>query len=271
MLMTKKEILEQKSKHLLKKNGLNDLLETSFEFMMLAERKEFLSKSNGNKGNGYRLGHSYGDGQRLEFRIPRDRLGLFTPKLLDELREKREKCNELVGLLYVNGLTLVQIAKVVKFLYGTLYKKSSISRMLQDVRKRVDKWRERKLEPYYPIVFVDCIHLKVRVDNTVACEAFYVVLGVTPERTREVIYIGNMPTESATGWGVVLDQLKDRGVEGIGLLVADGIAGLDTAVEEKFPGTPLQRCVVHLKRHIRMKVRREDQAAISADWGTFSV
>ncbi len=72
MLLTKEQISEQMRKHAEKKNGLHDLLEIMLESMMVAERGEFLSEHAGNKGNGYRPGHSYGQGKKLEFRIPRD-------------------------------------------------------------------------------------------------------------------------------------------------------------------------------------------------------
>lgn len=50
-----------------------------------------------------------------------------------------------------------------------------------------------------------------------------------------------------------------------GLVVADGIKGLDTVIGERFPGSPLQRCVTHLKRNIYAMVRHGDKAAIAAD------
>ena len=121
------------------------------------------------------------------------------------------------------------------------------------------------LEEYYPVVFVDCVHIKIHRKRSVASEAFYVALAVTEEGTREVIYIGNMPVESATGWGEIFEALKDRGLKRIGLMVADGIKGLDTVIGEKFPGTPLQRCVTHSKRNMFAKVRHGDKAALAAD------
>lgn len=137
--------------------------------------------------------------------------------------------------------------------------------MVECVRIQVNEWLERGLEEYYPVVFVDCVHIKIHRKRSVASEAFYVALAVTEEGTREVIYIGNMPVESATGWGEIFEALKDRGLKRIGLMVADGIKGLDGVIGEKFPGTPLQRCVIHLKRNMFAKVRHGDKAALAAD------
>lgn len=265
MLLTKEQISEQMRKHAEKKNGLHDLMEIMLESMMVAERGEFLAENPGNKGNGYRPGHSYGQGKKLEFRIPRDRYGNFHPQILAILRDQEEECDRLAGVLYTKGLTQEQVSDVFEQIYGQQYSKSSISRMVECVRTQVNEWLERGLEEYYPVVFVDCVHIKIHRKRSVASEAFYVALAVTEEGTREVIYIGNMPVESATGWGEIFDTLKDRGLQRVGLMVADGIKGLDTIVGEKFPGTPLQRCVTHLKRNMFAKVRHGDKAALAAD------
>ena len=265
MLLTKEQISEQMRKHAEKKNVFNDLMEIMLESMMFAERSEFLSENPGNKGNGYRPGHSYGQGKRLEFRIPRDRYGNFHPRILAILRDQEEECDRLAGVLYTKGLTQDQVSDVFDQIYGEHYSKSSISRMVECVRIQVNEWLERGLEEYYPVVFVDCVHIKIHRKRSVASEAFYVALAVTEEGTREVIYIGNMPVESATGWGEIFDALKDRGLKRIGLMVADGIKGLDGVIGEKFPGTPLQRCVIHLKRNMFAKVRHADKAALAAD------
>ena len=265
MDLTKLQLSELMCKHAAKGNGLHDLMEIMLESMMVAERGEFLADNPGNKGNGYRPGSTYGQGRKLEFRIPRDRYGNFHPQILAILRDQEEECDRLAGVLYTKGLTQEQVSDVFDQIYGQHYSKSSISRMVECVRMQVNEWLERGLEEYYPVVFVDCVHIKIHRKRSVATEAFYVALAVTEEGTREVLGIFNMPQESATGWSDIFDKLKERGVQRIGLMVADSIKGLDTVIGEKFPGTPLQRCVTHLKRNMFAKVRHGDKAALAAD------
>ena len=133
--------------------------------------------------------------------------------------------------------------------------------MADSVRTQVNAWQERSLESYYPVMFVDSVHNKIHRKRSVSSEAFYVALAVTEEGRRDVLGIFNIPTESATGWSDIFDTLKERGVQKIGLMVADGIKGLDVVVGEKFPGTPLQRCVTHLKRNMFAKVSHGDKGA----------
>ena len=265
MDLTKLQLSELMCKHAAKGNGLHDLMEIMLESMMVAERGEFLADNPGNKGNGYRPGRTYGQGRKLEFRIPLDRYGNFHPQILAILRDQEEECDRLAGVLYTKGLTQEQVSDVFDQIYGQHYSKSSISRMVECVRTQVNEWLERGLEEYYPVVFVDCVHIKIHRKRSVSTEAFYVALAVTEEGTREVLGIFNMPQESATGWEDIFDRLKERGVQRVGLMVADGIKGLDTVIGEKFPGTQLQRCVTHLKRNMFAKVRHGDKAALAAD------
>ena len=97
-------------KHAAKGNGLHDLREIMLESMMVAERGEFLADNPGNKGNGYRPGSTYGQGRKLEFRIPRDRYGNFHPQILAILRDQEEECDRLAGVLYTKGLTQEQVS-----------------------------------------------------------------------------------------------------------------------------------------------------------------
>lgn len=138
MHFTKVQISELMRKHAEKENGLHDLMEIMLESMMVAERSEFLHKNPQNKGNGYRFGHAYGQGRKLEFRIPRDRYGNFHPQILAILRNQEEECDRLAGVLYTKGLTQEQVGDVFEQIYGQHYSKSSISRMVDSVRTQVN-------------------------------------------------------------------------------------------------------------------------------------
>jgi len=265
MNFTKEQLSEAFVKHLDREKGLQDLMELMIESMMMAERREFLKESEGNKGNGFRLGRSYGQGRVLEFRIPRDRYGNFHPTILALLRDQEEECELLASSLYCKGLTQSQVGEVFGEVYGKQYSKASISRMIEYLRADVQQWLSRSLEAYYPIIFVDAIHVKVHRKRSVETEAFYVVLGVKEDKSREVLGIFNRPSESATGWKEMFISLEHRGFKSIGLLVADGIKCLEDSLTEVFPGTPLQKCVTHLKRNMLSKVRHGDKGVMAED------
>lgn len=90
--------------------------------------------------------------------------------------------------------------------------------MLDYLRCDVTEWLERSLESYYPVVFIDCVRITLHRKHSVDTEAFYVILAVKDDNTREVLGIYNKPTESTLGWGEVLSDLYKRGVSRIGLI-----------------------------------------------------
>lgn len=264
MEITKVQLKTLIGNHLNRENGLHEVMEMMLGAMMKSERSAYLEHIEGNKANGYRYGKAYGNGRILELRIPRDRNGEFYPKVLALLRSQQAEIDQLVSALYGQGLTQSQIGKVFGELYGRQYSPATISRMIDWMREDVTEWLQRPLEAHYPVVFIDAIHVKVRRD-TVQNEAFYVILGVTPERRREVLGIVSFPSESAGGWKMALEGLRQRGLKQIGLLVADGIMGLDSAVGEVFTGTPLQWCVTHIKRGVLHRVRSNDKTELAED------
>ena len=204
-------------------------------------------------------------GENWNSAFPVTAMAISTPRILAILRNQEEECDRLAGVLYTKGLTQEQVGDVFDQIYGQYYSKSSISRMVDSARTQVSAWLERSLESYYPVMSVDCVHIKIHRKRSVSSEAFHVALAVTDEGRRDVPGIFNIPTESATGWSDILDPLKERGVQRVGLMVADGIKGLDVVVGEKFPGTPLQRCITHLKRNMLAKVSHGDKGALASD------
>lgn len=174
----------------------------------------------------------------MEFRIPRDRYGNFHPTILALLRDQELECEQLASSLYCKGLTQSQVGEVFGEVYGQHYSKASISRMIEYLRADVASWLGRSLESYYPVVFIDAIHIKVHRKRSVENEAFYVVMAVKEDKTREVLGIFNRPSESTTGWGEMFMSLQERGVERIGLLVADGLRYLEDSLSRIFPALP---------------------------------
>lgn len=255
------------SNHIVSKpNGLNQVLEWTINALMKVEQLEFLSGTvmGENKANGYRFCKGYGHGKLLELRIPRDRNGQFYPKIMALLRHQEHEIDQAVSSLYAEGLTQAQIGRVFNQLYGQHYSQASISRMTSWMHEQVKQWRQRPLLRRYPVLFIDAIHMKVRRDR-VATEAFYVVLALKEDHTREVLAIEAMPNENAFGWAELLKSLKTRGVEHVDLVVADGLKGLGGSVNQVWNSCAFQRCVTHIKRQVLNRVRPDHKQALAAE------
>lgn len=247
--------------HLSEENGLHEVFEMFVNGLMYSEREAFLEKGElaNNKGNGYRQVKKNGIGSKLSLQIPRDRLGVFRPVILGLLDQQEEQIKDLCFSLYGKGLTTRQIGTVLEDTYGKSYSKSTVSRITTEFYEFTQSWMNKKLDAYYPVVFIDAIHLKIRRDS-VATEAFYIILGLKEDFTREVLGVMNLPNESASGWQDILKEIKTRGVQNIDLLVFDDLTGLDTAVGKEFPMAKQQKCILHFQRNLSRKVRKTDRA-----------
>ena len=202
------------------------VMKMALEAIMRAEQT-LHNKENGDVSNGYRYRKTLDQGKLLELQVPRSRYGAFYPVILALLKDQEEEARQLAFHLYGVGLTTAQVSDIFKDFYGKSYSTSHISRLFDYAREDVCKWMERPLDSYYPIVYIDAPFIPVRRNNSVSKEAFYTVLGVKSDRTREVLAIYNMPTENLVGWEDVFALLVRRGVKEIGLMVSDGISGIE--------------------------------------------
>ena len=261
--LTKEQLQNILTEHMLQQDGASEVFQTLVNALMMSERHSLLKQKaiqGTNKANGYRKATKPGLGTQLQLDIPRDRMGLFKPLILGILNQHEDKVKNLSFALYGKGLTNRQIADVLAEVYGKDYSKSTVNRMSSVFYKQVTSWLSRKLDDYYPVVFVDAIHLKVRRD-VVATQAFYIVLGLKSDFTREILAVVNMPTESASGWQAVLGQLQERGGNHVGLFVFDDLKGLDMTIGKLFADSERQKCVLHLQRNLSSHVRVKDRAS----------
>jgi len=249
------------------KGDYSQLMKIFLEAMMSAERSVH-NQAHEDKSNGYRTRRAFGGGRVMELRVPRTRFGSFYPVLLNVLKDQHAEMERLSFSLYTAGLTTEQIGDIFDDIYGKHYSKQRVSQMMDFAREEIQAWLERPLDDYYPILYIDCTFVAVRRDAMVRKEAFYTVLGVRPDRTREVLSVVNAPTESSSGWHEIVKQLHQRGVRQIGLVVSDGLKGIEDAIAAVYGSVAHQLCVVHLKRALERKVHLKDRALLHADLRT---
>ena len=265
MNLTKKQTEAVLSKFISQENGLNTVLEMVINSLMLSERSVFLSNSSNNKGNGYRYASAFGHGHQLELKIPRDRLSQFTPTILALFKEQESYLKEVSFKLYTKGLTTRDISDVMETIYGSSYSKSKISDISQSFYDQMSAWRNRDLDDHYLALYIDGLHIKLKRDNKYENECFYIILGLREDYTREIVAIVNFPQESATAWEYIFDEIKNRGVKSVGLIVSDSLSAIDKSISNKFK-TAHQKCTVHLTRNLMSRVRSSDKKEIALDF-----
>jgi hypothetical protein len=150
-------------------------------------------------------------------------------------------------------------------IYGVDVGLDLISRVTDAVMDDVREWGKRPLEDIYPIVFLDCMVIKVREGGTVQRRALYLALGVTLEGDRDVLGMWFQESEGAKFWMQVLSDLKHRGVQDILICCVGGLKGFPEAIEAVFPRTTVQTCIVHLIRASLKYVPRREREQVARD------
>ncbi|AMS26206.1 hypothetical protein AEM51_11125 [Bacteroidetes bacterium UKL13-3] len=245
-----------------KENGYQSLLKLSLEAIMRAEREQFNSTHN-DSSNGYRLSSVFAHKSKMELVIPRSRHNNYYPLILSLIKDQDKESQELAFELYRAGLTTEQVGELFGKVYGKTYSKSAISAMMVDARADVFSWLERELDAVYPIIYIDATYWHTRRNERVSNEAYYTILGVKQDRTREVLSIINHPTEGATNWEEAFESLKNRGVKTVELVVCDGLTGIENVISKVFPKATIQLCTVHLTRNILAKVKPADKQMVA--------
>ncbi len=252
------KILEEIAKE---KDGYNKVLKYSLEAMMRAERS-IHNETYGDVSNGYRWRKVFGQGEQLKLEVPRSRYDQFYPYLLAVIKDQEQEARALAFSLYGSGLTTTQVGDIFEQVYGKKYSSTHVSRMFDYAREEISDWLNRPLETYYPIIFIDATFILTRRVDHVSKEAYYTVLGVKPDRTREVLAIVNFPQESATAWSSIFQAIKQRGVRQIDLVISDGLTAIEDAVAQHYSGISHQLCVVHLERNILKSIKKRDKPVV---------
>ena len=204
------------------------------------------------------------DGQ-FELDTPRDRNGSFEPKLVKKGQTRFTSMDDKILFLYAQGMTTREIVKTFKELYGADASPSLISKVTDAVIDEVTEWQSRPLDPVYPIVYLDCIVLKIRQDKQVINKSIYLALGVNMEGHKELLGMWLSENEGAKFWLNVLTELQNRGVKDILIACVDGLKGFPDAINTAFPETQIQLCIVHMVRNSVKYVPWKDYKPVTAD------
>ena len=142
---------------------------------------------------------------------------------------------------------------------------SLISRVTDAVIEQVIEWQARPLESIYPIVYLDCIVIKIRQDKRVINKAVYLALGVNMEGHKELLGLWLSENEGSKFWLNVLTELQNRGLKDILIACVDGLKGFPDAINTVFPATKIQLCIVHMVRNSVKYVPWKDYKVVTAD------
>ncbi len=222
-------------------------------------------KSGSNSRNGYSSKTLLSDDGEIEITIPRDRDGTFEPQLIKKNQTRITQMDSHILSLYAKGMTTREIVATFKEMYDADVSPTLISKVTDAVKEQVAEWQNRPLDAIYPIVYMDCIVVKVRHNGSVINKAVFLALGINLEGQKELLGMWMAENEGAKFWLNVLTELKNRGLQDILIACVDGLKGFPDAINSVYPQTHIQLCIIHMLRNSLKYVSWKDYKAVTQD------
>jgi putative transposase len=221
--------------------------------------------NSGNSRNGATRKTLQGDFGEIELETPRDRNGEFEPQLIKKNQTRWTGFDDKILSMYARGMTTREIQGHLEEMYQVEVSPSLISEVTDGVIEEARAWQNRPLEPFYGVVFLDALYVKMRYEGRVENRAVYVALGINLEGGKDVLGLWTSATEGAKFWLNVRTEVRNRGVRDIYLVCVDGLKGFPQAIESLYPKAQVQLCIVHLMRASLNYVTWQDRKKVVAD------
>lgn len=245
--------------------AVNSLLQAELTAFLDYEKYDRAGFNSVNSRNGNYLRSFRTEYGELNLVIPRDRNGKFSQQTLPAYKRTNDSLETTIIQLFQKGITMSEISELIEKMYGYHYTPQTISNMTKIVSEDIIAFKERSLESRYSVIFMDATHIPLK-RQTVSKEAVCIVIGIRLDGTKEVLGFSLAPTESAYVWKEILQDLKDRGLKEVLLVVTDGLSGINDSIHSVYPNAQFQQCCVHISRNIAHKVRVSDRQEICSDF-----
>jgi transposase-like protein len=219
---------------------------------------------------GYRNGYYQRDlgtttGPIEGLKVPSDRAGQFQTQVFENYHRYSPQVEEGLTQMFVAGVSTERVGEVAQTLMGISPSASAVSRLNATLTEQFEAWRERQLAAEWQIIYLDGVYYKVRHGDEAVSMPLLVALGVDPTGHKEVLALRASAEENKVGWLELLEDLRRRGVQQVGVFLSDGNEGILTALAEVFPATPRQRCLLHIQRSVTSAIPKGPRGKVWAE------
>lgn len=228
---------------------LNELLDAEADAMCKAQRYERSADRVDTRAGHYKRKLHTKAGE-VEVKMPKLRRQTFETAIIERYRRREISIEEAIVQMYLAGVSVRRVEDITEALWGTRVSSGTVSKLNQKVYKHIEAWRSRPIEGTYPYVYLDGIVLKRSWAGEIKNVAILAAIGVDSDGYRRILGVCEGEKEDKAGWLGFLKNLKDRGLEGVRLLISDACLGLVEALAEVYPKADWQRCVVHFYRNV---------------------
>ena len=246
--------------------ALKHFFEEMLNEIMRAERTIFLEKDQGNKGNGYYKRDLVTGSLKLHLDVPRDRQGKFRPQVLPAHYQRvDEEYTDLLMSLVVNGYSESQIIRSLKEL-GLPYSEGELNRIREELEERLNDFKQRELPEKAFALFIDGYMTEIKDKGKVRKACVYTVLGIDLEGRKDIYgFYTFFGSENRATWLSIFNDLIDRGLKKVAMIVSDDFPGMAEAIRTLFPLTDHQLCYLHLERNVRRNMGKEDASLFNRE------
>ena len=241
---------------------LNALLDHEAEELVNAEKYE---RSGDRKG--YRSGHYSRNFQTtagdVTLKVPKLKGVQFETAIIERYRRRECSVEEALIEMYLAGVSVRRVEDITEALWGTKVSPGTISNLNKKAYEHIESWRTRPLSGEYPYVYVDGVYLKRSWGGEIQNVSVLVAIGVNRDGCREIIGAAEGMKEDKESWRSFFVWLKERGLQGVRLIIGDKCLGMLETIPEVFPDAKYQRCTVHFYRNIFSATPRKSMKEVS--------
>lgn len=244
---------------------LQAMLEAEMDTHLGYEKHDDEQKKTTNRRNGHSAKSIRSDYGEVDLEVPRDREGEFDPVIVKKGQRNVTGIEEQIIALYAKGVSTRDIQSHLEQLYGIEVSPTLISNITNKIMPSIKEWQNRPLMSTYAMVFLDAIHYKVKQDGMIIKKASYMVIGIDMDGQKDVLGMWIGENETSKFWLVVLNELRNRGVEDILIVSVDNLKGFNEAIAACYPKAEIQKCIVHQIRNSVRYVNYKDLKKVTTD------
>ena len=228
---------------------LNTLLDAEADRICRAQRYERSPERTDTRAGHYERQLETKAGE-VTLKVPKLRRLPFETAIIERYRRREASVEEALVEMYLAGVSVRRVEDITEALWGTRVSSGTVSRLNQRIYAQIDAWRTKPIEGSHPYVFLDGLVLKRSWAGEVRNVSVLVAIGIGTDGYRHILGVAEGDKEDRAGWLGFLRHLKDRGLNGVQLIISDACVGLVDAAAEVLADARWQRCVVHWYRNV---------------------
>lgn len=241
---------------------LNALLDKEADELVNAQKYERSAERQGYRSGHYKRNFQTTAGE-VELNVPKLKGVPFETAIIERYRRRESSVEEALIEMYLAGVSVRRVEDITEALWGTKVSPGTISNLNKKAYEHIEQWRTRPLSGRYPYVYVDGVYLKRSWGGEIQNVSILVAIGVNEDGCREIIGAAEGMKEDKDSWRSFFVWLKERGLEGVRLIIGDKNLGMLETIPEVFPDARYQRCTVHFYRNIFSVTPRNRMKAVS--------